>query len=206
MKVFGLSVKGKDHEENEDSYLIDRKRNLFAVADGVSIPKGGREAAKFALKFLKEFFKESLKEAVELMNKKIVELRITEKCGFTTLTAFHVKNTKAQLCWIGDSPAFLIREGKISVLTSFEDVHGNILLQAIGEENINVHERFFEIREGDLIIICTDGISSVLSQNEILSTALEKKTPEKICRVLIKEAEMKENIYRDDKTVIVVKL
>ncbi len=100
----------------------------------------------------------------------------------------------------------MIREGGISLLTSFEDVHGNILLQAIGEERIKIRENFFEVKKNDRIIICTDGISSALSQYEILSIVLEKQTVQKICRALIKEARKKESSYSDDKTVIAIEI
>ncbi len=207
MQFFALTKKGMDHEENEDSFLIDTEKNLFAVADGVSIPKGGGEAAKLACKFLSENFHGDLKQAFYKANTKIFKERIKGKCGFTTLTALHIgKNNKAQLCWVGDSPAFLVREGKIELLTGFEDSYGNVLLQAIGEESINVHERVFEARENDFMILCTDGISSVLSLKRILFIVLTEKTPEKICKALVKEAEKKESVYRDDKTAVVVKI
>ncbi|HIQ49947.1 MAG TPA: serine/threonine-protein phosphatase [Nanoarchaeota archaeon] len=206
MKVYGLSVKGKHHEENEDCYLINVEKKLFAVADGVSIPKGGKQASYFTMKFLNNFFNQNLKQAIEIVNEKIFELRSKNICGFTTLTALHIKNNKAQLCWIGDSPAFLIRANKIFLLTSFEDVHENMLLQAIGSQNINIHEKIFEIKKGDKIILCTDGISSVLSENEILYIALKYNDAEKICKNLIKIAEKMESVYKDDKTVITILL
>ena len=206
MKVYGLSVKGEHHEENEDCYLINIEKKLFAVADGVSIPKGGKQASYFAVRFLDDFFDQNLKQAFEIVNKKVLELRSKNMCGFTTLTAFYFENNKAQLCWVGDSPAFLIRANKIFLLTSFEDVHENMLLQAIGDRDINIHEKIFEIKKGDKIILCTDGISSVLSQSEILSIAVKQKIPEKICKSLIKNAEKKESTYKDDKTVVAILL
>lgn len=204
MEVFALSKKGYDHEENEDAFLIDNNQKLFAVADGVSIPKGGKEAAKLAVNLLQKSFKGDLKEAIRITNEKVVKAREENKCGFTTLTALHVKGKKAFLCWVGDSPAFLIRNKKISLLTSFEDSYGNILLQAIGNEKINIHEKIFEIRENDMILLLTDGISSVLSQEEIFCIANEEKGLEKLCEKLIEKAEEKEKVYRDDKTVVAI--
>ncbi len=205
MQVFGLSKKGKDHEENEDCFLIDKEKNLFAVADGVSIPKGGAKAARLACKLLAENFREDLKQAFRKVNQKVFEKRSRGECGFTTLTAVHVEGGRARLCWVGDSPAFLIRKSKIAFLTSFEDACGNVLLQAVGEERINVHEKVFEVRKNDFVILCTDGISSVLSPESILFTVLTEKTPEKICEALVKKAEERESVYRDDKTVVAVR-
>ena len=204
MQVFGLSRKGKDHEENEDRFLIDREKSLFAVADGVSIPPGGGEAAKLACELLAENFQGDLKQAFCKVNQEVFKRRIEGKCGFTTLTALHVEGSKVLLCWIGDSPAFLVREGRIAFLTSFEDARGNVLLQAVGEKSINVHEKVFEVRENDFIILCTDGISSVLSPESILFIVLAEKTPEEICKALVMEAEKRESAYRDDKTAVVL--
>ena len=63
LDVFGKSVKGRSHERNEDSFLIDANKNLFAVADGVSIPKNGGTASKKVISLLSANFRGNLKES-----------------------------------------------------------------------------------------------------------------------------------------------
>jgi len=89
MKIisFGETEKGEDHLENEDAILVDDKLKLYAVVDGVTLPYGGKEAAKRAIKYLKFYFKDDLKKAIENVNKKICENKTkNQEIGSTTLT------------------------------------------------------------------------------------------------------------------------
>ncbi len=74
MNVSALTEKGEDHEENEDSFLIDIEKNLFAIADGVSIPKGGSKASKLACELLQKLFKNDLKKAISNLMKRYANL------------------------------------------------------------------------------------------------------------------------------------
>ncbi|MEM5801782.1 MAG: protein phosphatase 2C domain-containing protein [Candidatus Aenigmatarchaeota archaeon] len=118
LQIYGKSVKGKDHKENEDAFLINKRKNLFAVADGVSNPPGGREAAIKSLNYLNKFFKNNLHEAIKKTNIKIIEeKKKNPKIGYTTLTAVNIKNNNLEMAHIGDSSLFLIEENKIKKLT-----------------------------------------------------------------------------------------
>ncbi len=206
MKAYGMSIKGEDHEENEDAFLVDEKLMLFAVADGVSIPRGGGKAAKLAIKLLREFFAEEqdLEKACLLVNAKICEERIKGLCGFTTLTAVHIANSKANICSVGDSPAFLIRGKSILLLTESDRLIGSSLTQAIGEEFIEVHSSSFECKGGDILLLMTDGVADLLSPEEIFEIATHEKTPKEICENILKACERKRQIYNDDKTIVCV--
>lgn len=208
LSFFGKSVKGKDHLENEDHFLIDKKLRIFAVADGVSIPKGGKEASEKILKYLKKFFKGNLKEAVENANKFFVKEKMGELLeGYTTLALVHIKENFLEACNVGDSPIFLLRKGKLEVLAFLDKIPGtSTLTQAIGEEFVNVHFFKKELENGDYIILATDGITDVLSEFELIEIVEKFKDVEKICEKVVEEASKKAVTYDDDKTLIVIKV
>ncbi len=204
-----LSVKGEDHEENEDMYVVEEDLRLFAVADGVSIPKGGGEAAKLATRVLPEKLREhrDLLEAMLSTNDSVLEAREKGRCGYTTLTALWLPEERPYrgvLCWVGDSPAYLVRNGRISELTKEKDAHGSVLLQAIGEEVINPHSTELIIERNDVFLLLTDGVSGVLSTNEMLLAVMQSENAESICTKLIEFARKKRAEYRDDMTAVVV--
>jgi protein phosphatase len=210
MKVlcFGKSVQGKDHSENEDGFLIDETLNLFAVADGVSIPKGGKEASQKILKYLKELFDGDLEVALKNANKRFVEEKkklVFE--GYTTISAIHIKGKFVKACNVGDSPIFLFRDKKIESLAFMDKVSGtSTLTQAAGENLIKVHVKEMELKPGDLILLATDGITDVLSEEEILEIIQKFEDVEELGKAIIEEAERKISFYDDDKTLVLVKV
>ncbi len=209
LECSALSVKGEDHEENEDRYVIEEDLRLFAVADGVSIPKGGGEAAKLATRILPEELRkhQDLLEAVLSTNDSVLKARKKGRCGYTTLTALWLHKERPWhgiLCWVGDSPAYLVRNGRISELTTEKDAHGSVLLQAIGEEVINPHSTELMIKRNDVFLLLTDGVSGVLSTNEMLLAVMQSGNAKNICTKLIGLARKKRVEYRDDRTVVVV--
>jgi serine/threonine protein phosphatase PrpC len=210
MKIIcsGKSTRGKDHSENEDSLLIDRKLKLFAVADGVSIPKGGKKASQKAVKYLKEVFSGDLKRAVEETNKKIVEEKRTKLFeGYTTLTAIYLDGNILKVCNVGDSPAFLFRKENLEMLTMLDVIPGtSTLIQAIGQEFVIVHSVELEVKEGDCLIFASDGITDVLNWAEVVEIVKKFEEPKAIVEEMIKKAERKIKAYEDDKTVIVIRL
>jgi protein phosphatase len=205
---FGKSIKGKDHLENEDNFLIDEKNKLFAVADGVSEPKGGKEASQKILKYLKGSFEGYLKKAFEEANEKFLKEK-REKFieGYTTLSAVHLKEDSLEACNVGDSPILLFRDKKIENLAFIDKLLGtSILTQAMGEDFIHVHETKKELKAGDWILLLTDGITDVLSEGEILKIIEKFVDVEEVCEKIIEEAEKKISFYNDDKTLIVIKV
>jgi serine/threonine protein phosphatase PrpC len=205
IEAYGKSVQGSAHAENEDSFLIEMKRKLFAVADGVTIPSGGKLAAELAVKFLSEIFSGNLKEAFLKVNEKIVSEKHATGAGYTTLSAAKISGEKMNVANVGDSPIFLIRKGKISELTRSDRALFHSLSQAIGEGFIHVNENELELKVSDTVLLLTDGITDVLSTNEILKIAQEADA-ETITEKLIEAARKKRTEYDDDKTAITIKV
>jgi len=208
MKItsFGKTEKGEDHLENEDAVLIDDKLRLYAVADGVSLPYGGKEAAERAIKHLKSCFKGDIKKAIENVNKKICEDKTKNpEIGHTTLTTGFIKEKNIEIGHVGDSYAFIVKKNKIKEITTPDGVRGTgILTQAVGQLNINIHCYDEPLKKGDYIILSTDGVTDVLKNKEILDVIKKYKKPKDIANSLIKETKKKQKFYKDDLSVIVI--
>lgn len=203
IKSFGKSERGLDHLENEDSFLVDDELRLYAVADGVTLPFGGREASTRAVDYLKKFFKGNLKDAVEKANDKILEDKLeNNNIGSTTLTAVNI-NKSLNLAHVGDSSAFLVRDEKIVLLVERHSL-GSMLTKVFGQENLDFSYREIKLKKNDYVILATDGITEVLDENDILAVVKRQKEPEKICEKIIEAAKIAYSTYNDDKTVVVI--
>lgn len=190
MKVisFGKTEKGKAHVENEDDILVDKKSNLYAVADGVTLPYGGREASTRVIKYLKSSFKGNLKNAFDILNKKLCQEKQTDpSIGTTTLTAAH-------------------RGKSIRLITHPDSVPGtSMLTQVIGMKSIDIHSYEERLHDEDFVVLATDGITNILSEEEILSTLKENKKVEEIVEKIVLKARKKpKKLYKDDRSVVVV--
>ena len=251
MKVTGagLSHVGKRRKTNEDSFHIDPERGLFILADGMGGHAAGEVASKLAVDTIQKFlrisdadseitwpfeFDESLSEggnriraAIRLANREIVH-HIQHKqdhrgMGTTVVTAV-VAEDSCLIGHVGDSRAYLIRDGKIQQLTSdhtfvneqvqkgfmspTEAQHHparNILTRAVGSaEELDVDLTETRLESGDLILLCSDGLSSMVDDEAILQTLL--KHPGDLdagCRSLVALAN--ENGGLDNVTVVLIR-
>ena len=209
MKIvsFGKVIKGKDHKICEDGILLDKKRKLFAVADGVTVPAGGKDAAEKSIQYLKKYWKGNLVEVVERLNEKIIDDRSKVFIGYTTLTAIKVDEGIAKIANVGDSPAYHVYSGRIVPIATMDKIFGtHALSQAIGEEKINVHYSEEKIGTGNYILIMSDVISDILSREEIVAVFSKEKKPEIIGKRILSLAEKKPTIYNDDKSIIVIQI
>jgi serine/threonine protein phosphatase PrpC len=109
-----------------------------------------------------------------------------------TLTAIHVRAGEAFLAQVGDSRAYLIRSGQMMPLThdqtmvqalidgglitaeeSANSPMKNVILQAIGHnEDLEVALSHLALRNRDCLLLCSDGLTGVVSDDEILKTVL----------------------------------
>lgn len=205
MEVFTDSRQGLDHKENEDSLLVDKIKKLYALADGATRPDGGKKASIKALTYLEEFFDSELKAAIEKSNGRLVEDRKRPGVGYTTLTAVAVKGRNIEVANVGDSPAYLIRNGKIRMLTVEDRFMGSgSLTQALGQSDINVHFTQEELKAGDYIIMVSDGVTNVLTEDEILAIVKRHTSVDGICKSILEAAIEEPQDYNDDKTIIVL--
>lgn len=170
---------------------------LWLIADGMGGYEYGDIASKMAVDALAQNYSTSTQEMGELYRvgvetanlavmQKALELR-TGPIG-TTLTAACLQGRRLFIAHVGDSRLYLIRAGRISCLTRDHTVVGelvrmrvlnaeaarthtqrSILTRAIGlSPVINPDISRVEIEIGDRLLLCTDGLWSVVADNEIL--------------------------------------
>lgn len=142
----------------------------------------------------------------------------------TTLTAVAVSDGAAHLAHVGDSRCYLIRSGAMSQLSSDHtlvarmvqegkltpeqaEVHPqrSILTRALGAEaEVDVDSLEIELQPGDRLLLCSDGLSSVIGEDRIHSILADAKELEEACAELIAEANAQGG--PDNITVVVVEV
>jgi protein phosphatase len=203
---YGASIKGEDHKENEDTILVEDGLGLYAVADGVTMPYGGGPASRLTIRSLKSLFKGDLAATIPEVNKVVLdEKKKSSGIGSSTLTAAHLTDGRVRIAHAGDSSAFLIREN-VMILKTVPQNREGFLTNTIGEyfEGATIYNE--EIRSGDYIILATDGVTAVLNHREILETVTKEKEPKKIVEYSLREVGKRPRQYRDDRSMVVVRV
>jgi PPM family protein phosphatase len=203
---------GQVREGNEDSYLIVEP--LYAVADGMGGHRGGEVASNLALETVQGMFERregSLAEQVAEANRAVFDRSQSDRrvSGMgTTLTAARVDGNRVHLVHVGDSRAYLLRGGELTQITedhtlvhrmvlegeiSEEEAethpHRSVLTRALGvDRNIQVDEGDIEVAPGDRLLLCTDGLTGMVPEKQILEILLETLDPQQAVDELVKGA------------------
>jgi serine/threonine protein phosphatase PrpC len=186
---------GRQRHANEDSYYA--KAPLFAVADGM----GGAQAGEVASRIAAGAFEHGsvdddasaegqLEEIAQEANREIHKLaqEDSSRAGMgTTLTAAMVRDDEVSFGHVGDSRAYLLRNGQLKRLTkdhslveelrrqgrlteeqAEEHPQRSIITRALGPEpSVNVDTMTFPARDGDVFLLCSDGLTTMVSEDEI---------------------------------------
>jgi serine/threonine protein phosphatase PrpC len=200
---------GQVREGNEDSYLIVEP--LYAVADGMGGHRGGEVASSLALETVQGLFERregSLAEQVAEANRAVFDRSQKDRqvSGMgTTLTAAQVDGNRVHLVHVGDSRAYLLRGGELTRITedhtlvhrmvmegeiSEEEAETHpqrsILTRALGvDRNIQVDEGDLEIAPGDRLLLCTDGLTGMISEGQIREILVETVDPQEAADELV---------------------
>ena len=186
---------GRQRHANEDSYYA--KAPLFAVADGM----GGAQAGEVASRIAASAFDRrprndeasaegQLEEIAQKANREIHQLaqKDSSRAGMgTTLTAAMLHDDEVAFGHVGDSRAYLLRDGQLKRLTkdhslveelrrqgrlteeqAEEHPQRSIITRALGPEpSVNVDTMTFPARDGDVFLLCSDGLTTMVSDDEI---------------------------------------
>lgn len=137
-----------------------------------------------------------------------------------TLTAVLVRGERAYIAGVGDSRCYVIRERRIRQVTRDQSLveslvelghmtreeaeispHRNVILQALGTKpSVAVALARLRLRRGDLLLLCSDGLSTKLGDDEMAEMALAGPTLEEACQRMIRRA--KERGGEDNITAI----
>lgn len=246
-QTFGWQLdKGQVRKRNQDSLgaakvkLVSedasRSVGLYMVADGVASMADSQEASKVAVQTaMQEMMshindQESsddiqhwLKSAAQMAHRSIRLQRKDEDSQGTTLVMAAVFGDEAFIVNIGDSRAYIVREGKLKQLTRDHTVaqyladegvieqeetknhpYSNVLSQAVGVDEIDADTFVETLHLGDYLLLCSDGLYGYVSDDDIVDTILKADTPQAASKELTRLAN--EAGGRDNIAVIIVEI
>jgi len=209
MKPRGWSVTdvGRKREHNEDSFLCSDEMQLYAVADGMGGHLGGERASHMAAEILEremtarlakgpraqmtdDAMAQAMRESTVAASEAIFTSAQSEAnyAGMgTTLTGLCFHGGSVTLCHVGDSRAYLLRDGRARQLTedhswvqeqvraglvSADDVlvsrFRNIITRSVGfEPTVSPDTMTMLVETGDCFLLCSDGLCNYLSSEEL---------------------------------------
>jgi protein phosphatase len=197
---------GLKRDHNEDSFLCNDDLGLYAVADGMGGHLGGERASRIAVEVFEKEVRERLLSGSAAANANAVEQALGDAAGMasraifesaqaspdfagmgTTLTGLCFHGPSLTLCHIGDSRAYLLRDGRARQLTEDhswiqEQVRAglvspgdalvsrfrNIITRSVGfEPGVKADLFTMPVEAGDCYLLCSDGLSNYFSTEEI---------------------------------------
>ncbi len=185
---------GRQRNANEDSYFA--RAPVFAVADGMGGAQAGEVASSIAARAFEvqipeeEGAEKALKEIVQKANTEIHELaeKDSSRAGMgTTLTGAIVRGDEVSIAHVGDSRAYLFRDTKLKRLTkdhslveelrrqgrltekeAEEHPQRSVITRALGpEEQVKVDTMTSPGRDGDVYLLCSDGLTTMVDEEQI---------------------------------------
>ncbi len=189
---------------------------LYAVADGMGGHAAGELAANLALDALSQHYLEGrssppvrLAEAVQAANVAVVRHAVGEYVGMgTTLIAALIDRGALLIAHVGDSRAYLLRAGELHRLTedhswvseqvrlghmtereAREHQWRSVVSNALGgEERVRLELYGLPVHAGDRLLLCSDGLSGVVSDEDLLRLLAQPLSPEATTRLLVNAA------------------
>lgn len=215
---------GLHREANEDAAVA--RPPLYAVCDGMGGARAGEVASERACTTLaaRVAAGDDVADAARAANAAVYDAAAGDPslAGMgTTLTAMVLEGAVARFAHVGDSRAYLLREGRLSQVTDDHSVVGqmirggeltaeqaavhpmrSILTRALGTEPaVDVDTYEVEVRAGDVLLLCSDGLTGMVP-DERIARLLRHDDPEESAAALVKQARRGGGL--DNITVVVV--
>jgi protein phosphatase len=218
MYSWGSTDVGMKRDHNEDSYLVVPELNLFVVADGMGGHAGGEMASGIAVRTVEKVVRnksdlvspdvkhegpiekspvaklmsDSVRGACNAVYAKSREVRELEGMG-TTTTAMIFHGGFAFVAHVGDSRAYLVRDGRILQLSEDHSLVNeqlkagliteaqarqsrfkNLITRSVGfDTDVEVDMIAVEVRPHDVVVMCSDGLTGHVTDPEICDTVNE---------------------------------
>src|SRR5271169_1759974 len=221
---------GRQRRANEDSLFA--RTPLFVVADGMGGAQAGEVASRIAVEAFQPGLADTshpeheLAELARSANERIHSLSHSnaEHAGMgTTLTALYVGEHEVAIAHVGDSRAYCLRDGKLLRLTddhtlvdelmrqgrltpeeAVEHPQRSVITRALGPEGaVEVDTRSFRARAGDVYLLCSDGLTTMLPEEQILALLLAEGSLRDAGEALIAAANHAGG--RDNITVVLIR-
>jgi PPM family protein phosphatase len=222
---------GRQRRANEDSVLA--RSPLFVVADGMGGAQAGEVASRIAVEAFQGGLEDSAQPELALAalahtaNSRIHELSHVnaEQAGMgTTLTAVYVGEEEVAIAHVGDSRAYCFRDGQLQRLTddhslvdelmrqgrltpeeALEHPQRSVITRALGPEGmVEVDTRSVRGRPGDVYLLCSDGLTTMIGEEQIAAVLLANPRLRDAGEALIAAAN--EAGGRDNITVVLLRL
>src|SRR5271165_3892463 len=191
---YAVTDTGRQRRANEDSLLA--RSPLFVVADGMGGAQAGEVASRLAIESFQPGIEDASRPEVALAtlaqeaNSRIhrrSHANAAQAGMGTTLTAVYVGEHDVAIAHVGDSRAYCLRDGELLRLTddhslvdellrqgrltpeeAVEHPQRSVITRALGPElTVEVDTRSFHARGGDVYLLCSDGLTTMLSEEEI---------------------------------------
>jgi PPM family protein phosphatase len=188
---------GRKRRRNEDSSVVAPP--LFAVADGMGGAQAGEVASKLAAAALEETDpatlsgSERLVSLIQEANRRVYERSSSDPATSgmgTTMTVALVQADGVTIGHVGDSRAYLVRDGKLEQLTEDHSLvnellksgklspqeaelhpQRSVITRAVGTDpDVDVDAFVVEATEGDIFLLCSDGLTDMVGDDDILDT------------------------------------
>lgn len=233
LKAAGKTHVGQVRADNEDALLVDLASGVFAVADGMGGHAAGEVASRLAVEALKETLSGDSEDSpsdrmygsYNLANARIREEVVNDSSrqGMgTTLVAAKFDSGTVLIANVGDSRAYLVRDGRMRQVTTdhswvMEQVdsgrmdeetaanhpYRNVITRALGSrEDVDVDLFKQTLEPGDRLLLCSDGLTGMLGDSTILEILEEETNLETAVARLIEEAN--ESGGEDNITAVIV--
>jgi PPM family protein phosphatase len=222
---------GRQRRDNEDNAYA--RPPVFVVADGMGGAQAGEVASRIAIEAFEGGLpdagspEERLRTRVREANHEIYERARADRqrAGMgTTLTAAYVDDAHVAIAHVGDSRAYLFRDGTLQRLTqdhslvdelvrrgklteeqAAEHPQRSIITRALGPEpDVEVDTWTYPARAGDVVLLCSDGLTSMISEERVREVLAANSDLDAAGDALINEAN--EAGGRDNITVVLFRL
>jgi len=215
-EICSLSDRGQLREHDEDSIVtIELNRYfegkmtqfvLLVLGDGVGGGPAGQMASRtgvtsFCKNFLDRFLNNEAISVTDMIEKSFLDannsvIKTSEENSnysgmATTLTVAFFDGRKCYIGHVGDSRCYLIRKGKIKLLTVDQSI-GRILQQALGAQSpLSVFKDELKLEVNDYIMVCCDGLTNLVDENTILDIIIRDVDISIKCKKLVDEANLR---------------
>jgi len=188
---------GRKRRRNEDAYVVEPL--LFAIADGMGGAQAGELASSLAAGAVREdeaaagSGERRVAELIQEANRRVYERSSQDAAASgmgTTMTVAFVGDANVAFGHVGDSRAYLIRDGKLEQLTEDHSLvaelvrsgklspeeaethpQRSVITRALGTDpDVDVDTFSIETAPGDLFMLCSDGLTSMVEDDVILQT------------------------------------
>ena len=233
--------KGISRDDNEDAVFVLPDRDLYMVADGVGGHSSGELASRMAVGFMAQFAAlhplsevkdtDALRQYFMALLSGANELIFRKACTepghrgmATTAVLCYLRSGKAYVVNVGDSRAYLVRDGRLMQVTTDHTLiqelvdkgeitpeqaenhpEKHVITRAVGGEATIKPDFFsFDTYPGDTLVLCTDGLYGMVAEEMIARLASRSKTMHGLSRALVDMANS--NGGEDNITVVCIRI